>query len=217
MRRLACSLFALVVLAGAGACSTADTPLTPRMAPDATAPHARKIPATDSLMMLTSHTFSDTANVLAWTTPLAADVTVSATIGSAGGSLKIDAVGGKIDIPSGALSQATTITMTARAGSAVAYEFGPHGTTFAKPVKIQQDLRLTVAHTDPTLLQGSYGGYFDTALSAAFLDSTQTRVRVKETQIGYLESNGTQLKFYIDHFSGYLVSTGRSRTAESSY
>ena len=33
---------------------------------------------------------------------------------------------------------------------------------------------------------------------------------LKEHELGYLETNATQLKFYINHFSGYLVTCGRA-------
>ncbi|HEY5060516.1 MAG TPA: hypothetical protein VII52_03220, partial [Gemmatimonadaceae bacterium] len=35
-------------------------------------------------------------------------------------------------------------------------------------------------------------------------------VRIKEHQLGYSEDNGSQIKFFIGHFSGYMLSSGRS-------
>jgi len=215
MRRHTRSLLGLlVVLTAVAGCSSSDSPVTPRLAPQAAAPSWAKIPATDSMMVLTEYSFSDTANVLTRLAPLATDITASATIGSAGGTLALPAAGLSIEIPKGALSASTVITVKAAKGSAVAYEFGPHGTSFAKPVKIEQDLTGTVAATDASVLDGMYAGYFDVALDSAFLDQGRTKAKVKETQIGYKVSGNGKLRFSIGHFSGYLVSMGRSRTLE---
>ena len=79
------------------------------------------------------------------TTPLAAPITVSKVIGADGGTLSIPEAGVTVTVPRGALAQTTTITMTARAGSLVAYDFAPHGITFAKPLVFSQQLRGTNA------------------------------------------------------------------------
>jgi len=187
---------------------TATNPST-KLSPSARAPEFVRIRATDSLMNVTDITFSDTALVLKRLTPLDSNISVSAVIGPNGGAIKINAAGGKIDIPAGALSEPTTITMTALAGPNVAYEFQPHGITFAQPVKIQQDLRYTWASVYPQLLGTAHGGYYDRSLDSSFVDPGKLFVTLKEHELGYIESNATQIKFYINHFSGYLVTCGR--------
>jgi hypothetical protein len=197
-------------LAAAGALACAESPTTARFSPQAAKPTLARIRATDSLMMVTEVTFSDTALVLTRIKPLEADISVSAVIGRGGGSIRIDQAGGKIDIPAGALDADTRITMTALAGANVTYEFQPHGLTFKKPVKVQQFIAGTSAADFPTLLKGMHGSYYDqTALDSAFVDRDKKLARVKEHQLGYLEANASQIKFYIEHFSGYLVSCGR--------
>ena len=205
------SLFVLgVVAVGLAACVDSATSPAVKLSPSTRGPEMIRIKATDSLMNVTEITFSDTALVLKRLTPLDSDISVSALIGPEGGSIKINAAGGKIDIPAGALSAPTTITMTALAGPNVAYEFQPHGLTFAQPVKIQQDLRTTWASVYPQLLGMAHGGYYDRTLDSTFIDPGKLFAVVKEHELGYLESNATQLKFYIGHFSGYLVTCGRA-------
>lgn len=190
---------------------TATNPAT-RFSPSVRAPEYVRIRATDSLMQFTDIVFSDTALVLKRLAPLDSNISVTAVIGPEGGAIKINEAGGKIDVPAGALSAPTTITMTALAGSNVAYEFQPHGLSFAKPVKIQQDLRSTWASVYPQLLGMAHGGYYDRSLDSSFVDPGKTVAVLKEHELGYLESNATQLKFYINHFSGYLVTCGRGDT-----
>ena len=91
----------------------------------------------------------------------------------------------------------------------MAYEFQPHGITFAQPVKIQQDLRYTWASVYPQLLASAHGAYYDRSLDSSFVDPGKLFMVVKEHEIGYLETNATQLKFYVGHFSGYVMLCGR--------
>jgi hypothetical protein len=198
-------------LVAAGLLACAESPTTARFSPRAAAPTLARIKATDSLMFVTEVSYSDTALVLKRMKPLETNLSASAVIGPKGGSIKIDAAGGKIDIPAGALAAETMITMTALAGTNVAYEFQPHGLTFAVPVKVQQTIAGTWAAEYPKLLAGMHGSYFDqTSLETAFVDPGKYFAHVKEHQIGYLEANASQIKFYIGHFSGYLVSCGFS-------
>ena len=198
-----------LVAAGALACS--DAPTTARFTPQATRPTLARIKATDSLMLVTETSFSDTSLVLKRFKPLEASISVTAVIGKAGGSIKIDAAGGKIDIPAGALDTNTTITMTALAGPNVAYEFQPHGLTFKVPVKVQQTIAGTWAAEYPSLIKGMHGSYYDDAvLDSTFIDKDKYFALVNEHQMGYFEANASQIKFYIGHFSGYLVSCGFS-------
>ena len=203
-------LFVLgAVAAGLVACvDTATSPAT-KFSPSMRGPEFTSIKATDSLMRVTEVVFSDTALVLKRLTPLAADISVTAVIGPEGGSIKINEAGGKIDIPTGALIEPTTITMTALAGANVAYQFQPHGLTFAQPVKIQQDLRTTWASVYPKLVDMAHGGYYEQPLDSTWVDPGKLFTVVKEHELGYPESNGTQLKFYVGHFSGYIVICGR--------
>ena len=177
-----------------------------------TLPQLQQSPPTEaSSDLLGALTSLVTMDGLQRSTPLAAPITVSKSIGADGGTIAIPQAGVTVTIPRGALAKATTITMTARAGANVAYEFQPHGLTFKVPVKVQQTIAGTWAAEYPKLLKGMHGSYYDqTSLDSAFIDPNKYFAHVNEHQIGYLESNASQIKFYIGHFSGYLVSCGYS-------
>ena len=204
------SLIALGAVAiGIVACVDTSTAPTAKLSPSLRLPEFVRIRATDSLMNVTDITYSDTGLVLKRLTPLDSNISASAVIGPEGGSIRINAAGGKIDIPAGALSAPTTITMTALAGSNVAYEFQPHGLTFAQPVKVQQDLKVTMATVYPSLLKLAHGAYYDSSLDSSFVDPGKLLMKVKEHELGYPDVNASQIKFYIGHFSGYVVLCGR--------
>jgi hypothetical protein len=136
------------------------------------------------------------------TTPLAEPITVTATIGSAGGTIAIPAAGVSVVVPQGALANPTVITMTARAGDLVAYDFAPHGITFAKPLSFSQQLRGTNASllTAPLL---SLGYYKDASLL------TKTGGLVSELLGGVVNLTSWTFTGKIPHFSGYIVTCGR--------
>lgn len=152
----------------------------------------------------------DTVFVLRRTAALRADVSKSAEIGPAGGEIRIGEAGARIIFPPGALDVATTITMTARAGWDVAYEFAPHGIRFAQPVRIEQDLHGTLAARFPALLQGLQGSYYDKPLDESFIDPWHLYATIRENLPGKSDRRTMELTFQIHHFSGYLVSSGRS-------
>src|SRR3979411_1449933 len=70
----------------------------------------------------------------------------SAVIGPDGGSLSLPGSDFTMNIPSGALSAPTTITVVAKAGPHVAYEMLPHGLQFLKPVTAIQGLQNTATY-----------------------------------------------------------------------
>jgi hypothetical protein len=209
MHRLSRSLVVLVLVAAAvAACSSADMPVTPRLSPVGGAPMAIKLKASDSTMALTDTAYSDTTMVLQRLTPLASDISVSAAIGTAGGTLRIDEAGVVLTIPAGALTATTTITMTAHKGTNVAYGFKPHGITFAAPLKMTQDLRGTQTSVNVTLLKTLHGAYYGTSLDSAFVDVAKGLVKVQENELSYRDLTNTQARIYIDHFSGYMLACG---------
>lgn len=207
-RRIPVVFAVIAAVLAAVACSSSDGTVMPKLSPVDARPMMQRIRASDSLLALTDIAYSDTAVVLKRLAPLAADVTASALIGPEGGSLVIDAAGAKLSVPAGALTVPTQITMTALHGYDVAYEFAPHGLQFLQPVKVQQDLRQTVASLSAAALNGLHGGYYDTSLDSSYVNPLHLQVRVKENELAYKENNNTQLKFYVGHFSGYLVCMG---------
>jgi hypothetical protein len=201
-------LFIVLAAGAAWSCATPERALKPISSEGAPTPTFSRINATDSLLMWTNILFSDTAIVLQRTTALAADAIGSATIGPKGGEIALAEAGLKVVIPSGALTKSTLITMTALKGTHVAYDFQPHGLIFLQPVKVQQDIRGTGATGIAALLNGMHGVYFE-KLDLSSVNANQELPDGKETQLGYFESKDrTSIKFFIGHFSGYLVSCG---------
>jgi hypothetical protein len=205
-------LFIVLAAGAVWSCATPERALKPISSEGAPTPTFSRINATDSLLMLTNILFSDTAIVLQRTTPLAADITASATIGPKGGEIAIADAGVKLVIPSGALTKSTLVSMTALKGTHVAYDFQPHGQIFLQPVKVMQDIRGTGATGIAALLNGMHGVYFE-KLDLSSVSANQELADAKETQLGYFESKDrASIKFFIGHFSGYLVSCGAKDT-----
>jgi uncharacterized protein with beta-barrel porin domain len=136
------------------------------------------------------------------TTALPASITVTQIIGVDGGTLSIPAAGVTVTVPQGALSTPTVITMTARAGSLIAYDFAPHGITFAKPLAFTQQLSGTNASIlSASLLQLGY--YSDPSLL------TTLGGLVSELLGGNVNLLSWTFTSSIPHFSGYIMSCGR--------
>jgi hypothetical protein len=156
----------------------------------------------------TAATSTDTQRAAALTRKraLTTDLTASALIGQGGGSLEIPQAGLKITVPVGALSAPTLITVRAFAGSLVAYEFGPHGTAFAVPVRLSQEL----GNTNWTKVKVSAieGAYFATA---AQLDVVRNEAVIDEFLPTSVDPLARKAGFPIVHFSGYMLSSGRTK------
>jgi hypothetical protein len=138
-------------------------------------------------------------------TPLENDVSWSFTVGSGGATSSNSAVGLTISVPSGAVSAPTVITVTAIKGSAVAYRFAPHGLQFSRRVTLTQKLQGTSVGSQ--LLPSLSGAYF--ANDEDLLDNGLALV--SEVLSGLLNPLTRTFSFPIEHFSGYLVASGRSK------
>ena len=190
LRRLAALALGALAVASCGG----EHPTLPHL--QQSAPEA---PAADLLGGLTSLVGM---NGLQRTTPLAAPITVSKVMGAEGGTLAIPEAGVTVTVPRGALAATTTITMTARAGTLVAYDFAPHGITFAKPLAFSQQLR----GTNATLLSAPLLrlGYYENANLL-----TRTGGLVSELLGGTVNTLTWTFTSAIPHFSGYIVTCGR--------
>jgi hypothetical protein len=141
-------------------------------------------------------------NVLQRSTPLAEDQTTSVTVGAFGGQMALPGAGLRVIIPPFAVSTPTTLTVTAPAGSSVAYQFGPHGTRFLVPLIVVQDLSNTnMTGLNPaSLFAGYYNSLDDNGGTATITELLNVNVNL-----------ASQLAvFTVRHFSGYLVASGRS-------
>jgi len=135
-------------------------------------------------------------------TPLATDISVSAVIGKNGGTLTIPEAGLTLVVPAGAVQSNTTFSATAIAGKMVAYEFEPHGTTFAVPLQFTQDLRKTsvVGALTAPLMDGAYFTDRDKLYDGPGI------ALVSELKPAVVNLLKLRASFPIDHFSGYLIS-----------
>jgi len=134
---------------------------------------------------------------------------VSAVIGSEGGTLSLSGSDFTMSIPSGALAAPTTITLVAKAGAYVAYEMLPHGLKFLRPVTAVQGLQNTAIYgTDAGnairtayLPEGSDTIDADDSASPSELQAATTYYYgarpVAETQV-----------WIINHFSRYILISG---------
>lgn len=185
------SLVALASLAIVSACGSTDSPVAPMredMAPR----------GTRSSLLLGSPT---TVSPLTRNAALGSPITVSKTIGVLGGTLSIPQAGVTIVVPPLAVSSPTTFSVTALAGSNVAYEFEPHGTRFTVPLTMIQSLSGTAAGTGGTLNPLSlYVGYFPSS-------SNVTSV-TELLNVGVSVQNQIAVTL-LWHFSGYIYAGGR--------
>ncbi|HWJ15023.1 MAG TPA: hypothetical protein VNS10_14890 [Gemmatimonadaceae bacterium] len=188
------SRFLIPMLAAAllASCSTSEGPVAPPPASTAAPSSAPEL----LLKGIVTEPIAVTS--LKRTTPLATSVSASAYIGPLGGAISVPGTGLTVVVPPLALSSRQLITITALPGSAVAYEFAPHGLKFPVPLVATQKLNNTDAGTgllDPKLL---FVGYF--------ADQTQPNIVSELLNVGI--SLGTAV-FPIWHFSGYIVASGR--------
>jgi ZU5 domain-containing protein len=134
--------------------------------------------------------------------PLQQNISVSAVIDQAGGTISIPDAGLTLVVPPGAVTSSTNFTATALAGRLAAYEFEPHGTKFAVPLRFTQDLKklsLLGVVTAPVL----DGAYFT---DASRLNQAAGLAAVSEIVPATVDLLRLQVGFPINHFSGYLVS-----------
>ena len=137
------------------------------------------------------------------------DQSVSALVGPEGGTLSLPGADFSMEIPAGALTEPTMITVVARGGPFVVYDMYPHGLRFLQPVTAEQGLSTTA----------SYRTRAGNAVRTAYL------TRGKE-QIGYdgsaspVELEAATTLFYgaqpvaethlwiLSHFSRYILVSG---------
>ncbi len=155
------------------------------------------IPILDNLLGI-----GDTVLVLQRAVPLTSGISSTKVIGSGGGTLSLPSAGLTVTVPAGAVSYPTVFTVTAVAGRAIAYEFGPHGASFAKPLTLTQDLRVTGLSERLLSYMHFKGGYFG---SRSNLINNLVRAVVSELLPATTDADEMVVRFDVSHFSGYLV------------
>ena len=170
----------------------------------ADAPTAPRAPGAASAPRLEVVSPAVSADVLTRTTPVADTITTVLRVDGNGGKYTVPG-GLKIDVPAATFRDPITLTVKTLPGDLVAYEFFPHGLVFKKPLAMQQDLRGTTwAGKNTSTFEV---GYFE---STADLSWATSKAMVKEFLKATVDTKGQRMVFDVFHFSGYLMSTGRS-------
>jgi hypothetical protein len=144
-----------------------------------------------------------TVRTLQRNTALASPIRVSKFIGLLGGTISVPGAGLTVIVPPLAVTRSMTITVTALAGSAVAYEFEPAGTKFLLPLVVTQDLSKTkTAGLNLSLFKG---GYFKSTSDINQKTGTASVSELLNLSVTVAPLIGV---FTVTHFSGYLVATG---------
>jgi hypothetical protein len=144
-------------------------------------------------------------NVLQRVVPLSQNLSTSATIGTAGGTLQIPAAGFTLTVPAGAVSAPVTIQATALAGGNVAYSFEPHGLVFLKDPVVTQDLSLT------SLVGGLLGADLGGGYFANDSDLKNGYATITEQRPATVNLLALRMSFTVHHFSGYVATSGKKQ------
>jgi hypothetical protein len=200
MRRRILLLSTAIVAVVAAACVSTDVPTAPS-GPAAEIPSIEATPASANLTNLLGLGNPVEVTPLQRTAPLANSVSTSAVMGPLGGTLSLPSAGLLVVVPPLALSSRQTITVTAVAGSNVAYEFAPHGLKFNVPLVVTQNLAVTQAGNNGLVSPLSlFAGYFpDSTKPTSITESLNVNVNL-------LNQLAT---FSVWHFSGYILASGR--------
>ena len=181
-----------------------------------TAPEAFE-PAPDAAMEAsTPATLLRTTNgetALRWTEGLEKDVQKSEGLNEEGGDISIDP-GIELLVPKGALSEKTEITVLSRRGNDVAFEFGPHGLEFDRPVTVRIALeKLENRYQIMEMAEKAESAGHADGMSVVKLGSIKAvyyalqngeMVEVLQEFTVYVVG-GKYLQFQTDHFSGYAL------------
>jgi hypothetical protein len=198
VRLLSTTVFAAALAISASGCGDSVSPAAPQAvtpAPSAPSPS----------LLGTLLNAPTTVHALNRTTPLTAPISVSRKIGVLGGAIVVPGTGLTIVVPPLAVASNTTFTVTALAGSAVAYDFGPHG-RFNLPLVMTQDLRNTDARSGGLVNPlGLQLGYFPDANHITSVTELLTVAISLPTQTAVAT---------VWHFSGYIWASGRGGSSD---
>jgi hypothetical protein len=153
----------------------------------------------------------ETVTVVRRRVPLPADVTKGVWIGAGGGQVEIKEAGVKLVVPKGAVASDTYFTITALKGDLIAYDFGPSGSTFyTVPLRVEQEKALLILPTTATHVPtaGYWQDHADLYNESTVGVLAETRPVTEEYDA--LAVDGKKLVFSVEHFSGYLIATGRN-------
>ena len=137
------------------------------------------------------------------------DQTVSAVVGPDGATLSLPGADFSMNIPAGALSAPTTITIVSRAGSYVVYDMLPHGLRFAVPVTAVQGLS-TVAGYGISASNSVRSAYLSQANEQVAFDGSVSPVELEAATTYYygVQPVAETHSWIVNHFSRYILISG---------
>lgn len=137
--------------------------------------------------------------------PLPQNVSWSFDVGPEGTVVRDWPTGLTIEVPAGAVTTTTHITVIALKGAPLAYRFEPHGLQFAVPIRLVQSLRDLKVKPNLLGIPALFGGYFaDDSLAT---DSATGQARVLEVLPVLIDLQGRNALLDVRHFSGYTVAS----------
>jgi hypothetical protein len=137
------------------------------------------------------------------------DQIVSAVVGPDGATLSLPGADFSMNIPAGALSTPTAITIVSRAGSYVVYDMLPHGLRFGVPVTAVQGLS-TVAGYGTSASNNIRSAYLSQANQQVAVDGSVSPVELEAATTYYYGAQPvaeTHL-WIVNHFSRYILISG---------
>jgi hypothetical protein len=137
------------------------------------------------------------------------DQTVSAVVGPDGATLSLPGADFSMNIPAGALSTPTAITIVSRAGAYVVYDMLPHGLRFAVPVTAVQGLS-TLAGYGTSASNNIRSAYLSQANQQVAVDGSVSPVELEAATTFYYGAQPvaeTHL-WIVNHFSRYILISG---------
>jgi hypothetical protein len=137
------------------------------------------------------------------------DQTVSAVVGPDGATLSLPGADFTMNIPAGALSTPTAITIVSRAGSYVVYDMLPHGLRFAVPATAVQGLS-AVAGYGTSASNNIRSAYLSRANEQVAFDGSVSPVELEAGTTYYYGAQPvaeTHL-WTVNHFSRYMLISG---------
>ncbi|MGZ3331443.1 MAG: hypothetical protein ACXU9O_10370 [Gemmatimonadaceae bacterium] len=137
------------------------------------------------------------------------DQTVSAVVGPDGATLSLPGADFSMNIPAGALTAPTTITVVSRAGSYVVYDMLPHGLRFAVPVTAVQGLS-TVAGYGTSASNSVRFAYLSQANEQVAFDGSVSPVELEAATTYYygVQPVAETHSWIVNHFSRYILISG---------
>jgi hypothetical protein len=137
------------------------------------------------------------------------DQTVSAMVGPDGATLSLPGADFSMNIPAGALSAPTAITIVSRAGSYVVYDMLPHGLRFAVPVTAVQGLS-TIAGYGTSASNSVRSAYLSQANEQVAFDGSVSPVELEAATTYYygVQPVAETHSWIVNHFSRYILISG---------